>query len=113
MSSFQDLLNKYNSFTIHHQNIQSLATKIYKTLNDLPGGTFESQAAFTSQWRHSGVFIVNFEQISLIVLVFLLLTLNKQMPTEAAKVFCKIVYLENLQENAEKKICFGFSLIVI
>ena len=32
VSSFQDLLNKDNSFTIHHQNIQSLATKIYKTL---------------------------------------------------------------------------------
>ena len=108
VSSFQDLLNKYNSFTIHHQNIQSLATKIYKTLNDLPGGTFEPQAAITSQWRHSGVFIVNFEQISLIALVFLLLTLNKQMSTGAAKVFCKIVYLENLQENAEKRYVSDF-----
>ena len=29
--------------------------------------------------RRSSVFIVNFEQISLIVLVFLLLTLNKQI----------------------------------
>ena len=28
-------------------------------------------------WRRSGVFIVNFEQISHIVLVFLLLILNK------------------------------------
>ena len=27
-------------------------------------------------WRHSGVFIINFEQISLLFLVFLLLTLN-------------------------------------
>ena len=41
MSFFQDLLNKDNSFTIHHQNIQCLATEIYKTLNDLPGRTFE------------------------------------------------------------------------
>ena len=45
VSSFQDLLNKDNSFTIHHQNIKSLATEIYKTLrkdkNNLPGGTFE------------------------------------------------------------------------
>ena len=31
-------------------------------------------------WRRSGVFIVNFEQISYIVLVFLLLNLNKQIP---------------------------------
>ena len=41
VSSFQDLLNRDNSFTIHHQNIQSLTIKIYKTLNNLPGGTFE------------------------------------------------------------------------
>ena len=33
------------------------------------------------QWRRSCVFIVKFEQISHIVLVFLLLTLNKWMPT--------------------------------
>ena len=31
-------------------------------------------------WRRSGVFIVNFEQISHISLVFPLLTLNRQMP---------------------------------
>ena len=29
------------------------------------------------QWRRSGVFIVNFEQISYLVLVFLLLTLSR------------------------------------
>ena len=34
------------------------------------------------QWRRSGVFIVNFEQISHLVLVFLLLTLSRQMPAE-------------------------------
>ena len=32
-----------------------------------------------SDWRHSGVFIVNFEHISHFVLVFLLLALNKLM----------------------------------
>ena len=31
-------------------------------------------------WLYSGIFISNFEQISYIVLVFALLTLNKQMP---------------------------------
>ena len=30
--------------------------------------------------RHSGIFILNFEQISHLVLMFLLLTLNKQRP---------------------------------
>ena len=31
------------------------------------------------QWRHSGVFIVHFEHISYLVLVFLLLTLNRKL----------------------------------
>ena len=34
------------------------------------------QSAITCLWRRSGVFIVNFEHISHLVLVFLLLTLN-------------------------------------
>ena len=34
-SSFQDLLSKDNLFIIHHQNMQSLAAKIYKILNNL------------------------------------------------------------------------------
>ena len=32
------------------------------------------------QWRRSGAFIVNFEHISHLILVFLLLTLSRQMP---------------------------------
>ena len=32
-SSFDDLLQKDNSFSIHHQNIQSLAIQIYKWFN--------------------------------------------------------------------------------
>ena len=39
-SSFQDLLNKDNLFTIKHRKIKSLATKISRTLNILPGGVF-------------------------------------------------------------------------
>ena len=31
-------------------------------------------------WRRSGVFIVNFEHISHFILVFLLLTLRREMP---------------------------------
>ena len=34
-------------------------------------------------WGRSGVFIVNFEHVSHLVLVFLLLTLSRQMPTES------------------------------
>ena len=33
-----------------------------------------------SQWRRSGIFIVNFEHISHLVLVFLSLTLKMQLP---------------------------------
>ena len=41
ISSSQDLLIKDNSYTIHHQNIHSLATEISKTLNALLEETFE------------------------------------------------------------------------
>ena len=34
-SNFNQLLEKDNSVTIHHRNIQALATEIYKTLNNL------------------------------------------------------------------------------
>ena len=34
-SNFNQLLDKNNSVTIHHRNIQALATEIYKTLNNL------------------------------------------------------------------------------
>ena len=34
----------------------------------------------TCQWHRSGLFIVNFEHISRLVLVFLLLTLSWEMP---------------------------------
>ena len=33
--NFNQLLEKDNSVTIHHGNIQALATEIYKTLNNL------------------------------------------------------------------------------
>ena len=34
-----------------------------------------------NQWLHFGVFVVNFEHVSHLALVFLLLTLNKKIPT--------------------------------
>ena len=36
-----------------------------------------SNSAKVKEWRRSGVFIVNFEQISHLVLAFLLLTLSR------------------------------------
>ena len=38
ITSFEELLIKDKSFTIHHQNIQSLAIEMYKAVNNLPGG---------------------------------------------------------------------------
>ena len=42
------------------------------------------------QWRHSGVFVVNFEHISHLVLVFLLLTLSRKIPwvIDFANTYC-------------------------
>ena len=37
------------------------------------------------QWRRSGIFIVKFEYISHLVLVFILLTLNMQLPARLVK----------------------------
>ena len=35
ISSFQELLEKYNSFTVHHFNIQSLAIEMFKVINNI------------------------------------------------------------------------------
>ena len=43
--------------------------------------TYEHLKLYTIlRWRRPGIFIVNFEDISHFVLVFLLLTLSRQMP---------------------------------
>ena len=34
ISSFQELLGKDNSFTVHHFNIQSLAIEMFKVINN-------------------------------------------------------------------------------
>ena len=34
-SSFKDLLKKYNSFTVHHRNIQSVVTELFKVKENL------------------------------------------------------------------------------
>ena len=38
---FDELLDKDNSFLIHHSNIQSLAIELYKVVNNLSEGTFK------------------------------------------------------------------------
>ena len=48
-SSFEGLLMKDNSFSIHERNIQSLAIKIYKFLNGLPPVFWISFSIKTSQ----------------------------------------------------------------
>ena len=59
-------------------------------------------------WRPANVFIVNFKNISLLVLVFPLLTLNRQMPDE--QLSCSVIFIAikmnnkkaTLQPNANK-----------
>ena len=43
-----------------------------------------------SQWGCSGVFIVNFEHISYLILAFLLLTLNMKLAAEITQ--CRVQY---------------------
>ena len=40
ITSFEEWLVKDKTFTIHHQNIQSLVIEMYKAVNNLPGGNF-------------------------------------------------------------------------
>ena len=39
VTPFENLLIKDKYFTIHHHNFKSLAIKIYKPINNLPGGS--------------------------------------------------------------------------
>ena len=41
-SSFEAFLSKDRSFSIHHQNIQSLAIEIYKVVNNVSTGDFKN-----------------------------------------------------------------------
>ena len=50
--SFEELLVKDKTFTIHHQNIQSLASQMYKTVNNLPGGNLR-EFFVSSNHNHS------------------------------------------------------------
>ena len=59
------------------------------------------------QWHGLGVFIFNFEYISHLVLVFLLLTLNTQLPVGLSCFHCK-VFCEDIVRCSEKK----FSLLL-
>ena len=52
-----------------------------------------------SHWRHSGVFIVNFKNIAHFVLVFLLLTLNMQLPVGNDPYTNKLIPITLLKNN--------------
>ena len=83
--NFQESLQK-------HMQLMNIPASIYlfkvNYENTIPICEICSKLAIrTSEWYHwqrSGLFFVNFEQISHIVLVFPLVTLNKQMWTETS-----------------------------
>ena len=65
------------------------------------------------RWRRPGVIIVNFEHISHLVLVFLLLNLSRQMPAGGAAFYqsntlktylrhCQIFMMELFRENSQQ-----------
>ena len=56
-------------------------------------------------WRRYSVFIVNFEHISHLVLVLLLLTLNKQMPAEVSFVQRTFTWYFLLVSDRTSSIC--------
>ena len=49
-SSYEELLSRSNSFTIHEQNIHCLAIEIYKVANGLSTGEFENLFNFKDQY---------------------------------------------------------------
>ena len=49
-SSYEELLSKCNSFSIHDQNIHCLAIEIYKVANGLSAGEFENLFDFKDQY---------------------------------------------------------------
>ena len=55
------------------------------------------------QWSRSGVFIVNFEHISRLDLVFLSLTLNMKMPTRYCRSHSPAVSLKKLMRPLARK----------
>ena len=70
----------------HYENMNPAGTYLLKFNDRNIKAKFETCSKLTKttskwrQWCHSSVFIVNFEFISHIVLVFLLLTLGKKVP---------------------------------
>ena len=52
------------------------------------------------QWRRSGIFIVNFEHISHLALVFLLLTLSKQMPAGLKQLLKSLTFVLDIEQIA-------------
>ena len=59
--------------SLSHQSASNYHTKYYPFKLSLQ----KSQVWSDATWRRSSVFVVNFEQISHLVLVFLLLTLSR------------------------------------
>ena len=59
-STYEELLSKYNSFSILDQNVNNLAAEIYRVANDLSVGDFEHVFGF-KDWYALHIPLVNTE----------------------------------------------------
>ena len=94
-------------------NIVRVSIFFFKATNRNTGKRCKKLATTTTkkteqrQWGHSGVFIVNFEHISCLFLLFLLVTLNKLILAEVFKIEATYINLlmksKNLLPTGVKK----------
>ena len=70
MMSLEELLFKDETFTIDHQNIQSLAIEMYKAKNNLPGGNLSE---FFVRKIHTYSFCSKSEKINTVKILLVIL----------------------------------------
>ena len=96
--SFDVLLNKNKSFSIHHQNIQKLMIEVYKSLNKpSPDNFFDSM--FTSKRRQDSL------KNDLLVASVKTVTKNKDSPKYVGAVIWNSIPSHISQQDSLEKFC--------
>ena len=97
-----------NSYT----NLLHVSKCLGSLKNNLPQLAFTFSKLTIGTWRCSGVFIVNFEHISHLVLVPLLLTLRREMPAGSAELCLLIRWKLNSINTFYKGVTFLHKVLV-